>query len=508
MLPLIVTPVLPLIDFYNHVARFYVLSHLTGSIAQGYEAAWAILPNLGLDLLATPLFTIVEPLLGAKLILATIILTQYFGVLFLYRVLWPRAPLTLPAVLLTGLLYSYVLNWGFANFLLALGLAFGTAALWLRLRNRLALATIVCSSAALAIFLCHGFAFALYGALVGGLELGRWLTGDRKSVRELVIGCISLAAQALLPTLLFVSTATATAESPNGSMVEKVLRHTAVGSLDERLGREALYRVQTIVRVAESPSARLDYFTFCLSVGAIFVGLYARVIEVRWSALPALALFAFLMIVTPPSLFGVGYVSDRIPLTFAMLAVAAIAPRTRDEMLLGTTAKLTTLLALVAALRIAYISIYWSEYGQEFQQVKKVTASVSAGTRVGYVFAGGDDPRGGPTQRCQMYGPLLVPLRGAAVPLFVIPGAQPLRLRGVLEQAATSATSAKTATTTSYNGSNRNRADAGAAAMLRRMAADRLFDEVLICDRDRLGRLPANLQQVTEAGRLSLFRIE
>src|SRR3546814_6579928 len=69
MIPLLATPVLPLIDFYNHIARYYVLSHLDEArLAANYASAWALLPNLGLDALATPLLGVMPPLAAARLI--------------------------------------------------------------------------------------------------------------------------------------------------------------------------------------------------------------------------------------------------------------------------------------------------------------------------------------------------------------------------------------------------------------------------------------------------------
>src|SRR3546814_6249034 len=63
MIPLLATPVLPLIDFYNHIARYYVLSHLyEARLAANYASAWALPPNLGLDALATPLLGVIPPL--------------------------------------------------------------------------------------------------------------------------------------------------------------------------------------------------------------------------------------------------------------------------------------------------------------------------------------------------------------------------------------------------------------------------------------------------------------
>src|SRR5690606_12022193 len=51
LLPLLVSPVLPTIDFYNHAARYFILTHLdeSGSLQLSYAAAWNVLPNLGLD---------------------------------------------------------------------------------------------------------------------------------------------------------------------------------------------------------------------------------------------------------------------------------------------------------------------------------------------------------------------------------------------------------------------------------------------------------------------------
>src|SRR3546814_6653804 len=99
MIPLLATPVLPLIDFYNHIARYYVLSHLDEArLAANYASAWALLPNLGLDALATPLLGVMPPLAAARLIAALILLVQFSGVIFLHRTLHRRAD-PLPAVL-------------------------------------------------------------------------------------------------------------------------------------------------------------------------------------------------------------------------------------------------------------------------------------------------------------------------------------------------------------------------------------------------------------------------
>jgi hypothetical protein len=137
LLPLIVTPVLPLIDFYNHVARFQVLATLANNplFAANYAAAWAILPNVGLDVIAVAALQIVPLALLPHLLTVLILAVLFAGILALNRTItgqvrWPALLLALP------LLYSWIFNWGFANFLLGLGSALLAAAWWLNQRDR------------------------------------------------------------------------------------------------------------------------------------------------------------------------------------------------------------------------------------------------------------------------------------------------------------------------------------------------------------------------------------
>src|SRR3569623_712503 len=71
MVPVMVTPVLPLIDHYNHLVRFYVLAHLDSNplLQQYYRAQWSVTPDIGLDALAIPLLKVVSPLVAAHLII-------------------------------------------------------------------------------------------------------------------------------------------------------------------------------------------------------------------------------------------------------------------------------------------------------------------------------------------------------------------------------------------------------------------------------------------------------
>ncbi len=185
--PLLATPVLPLIDFYNHLARFYVLAHIGGDplLQKYYQAHWSLLPDIGVDVLATPILRVLPPLIAAKVIIAGILALLYSGVLYFHRALTGQRSLLI-AVLLLPLLYSYILNWGFANFLLGLGLTFWGAGWWLSaaINGHFWRLPISCVWA-IVIYFSHGVTFALYGILLACLEIGIFINTPARRPREL-----------------------------------------------------------------------------------------------------------------------------------------------------------------------------------------------------------------------------------------------------------------------------------------------------------------------------------
>ena len=138
--------------------------------AANYLPAWALLPNLGLDVLGTAILWVVPPLLAAKLIVALIILTLFAGVLYLAHALQGRV--TLLTVSLAGILvYSHILVWGFSNFLLGLGLAIGGVGFWIanedRPRRQLGISAVL----GIVLLFIHAFAFAAWGLILAGIEV-------------------------------------------------------------------------------------------------------------------------------------------------------------------------------------------------------------------------------------------------------------------------------------------------------------------------------------------------
>src|SRR3546814_21131524 len=99
------------------------------------------------------------------------------------------------------------------------------------------------------------------------------------------------------------------------------------GSLAERLDFEFGDRLRTIVRVAESPYLLLDLATFICTGLRIAFALWKGWMRLHRWCWPALIGLILLCAAMPTSLFGVGYVSDRIPLEVALLLESALALR-------------------------------------------------------------------------------------------------------------------------------------------------------------------------------------
>ena len=491
--PVLSVPVFPMVDFYDHLSRYFVLSRLPGDgfLSQNYQAAWAVLPNIGLDVVGVGLMRLFSPLASAHVIVLSIFATQYFGVLFFNRQLTGRISL-LTAILAAPLLYSFIFTWGFANFLLGLGLVFWAAGAWVALRRRPWIACAVGVAFGVLIFLTHGVAFALYGLLVGALELGLLWSEGRFRIPDLLKSAALLGAQAVLPVILFALSPTSKVAGGASNAGATVKRLAGNGQLMRHLHDLALYRLATIYRVAETPAAWVDALSF-VAVAAVLLFMAWR--RQAWIARPAwlaIALGVALVALTPPTLFGVAYVADRMPLFLAFTAAGAIQTRERDAG--RPEARGVWLLLGLMALRLVFIDVNWQRYRADFADFRRASQAMAPHSLVVFVSAAREqrmEARG----RCEMYGPLLIALRGEAAPLFAVESQQPIRLRGGLNEAQAAQPTPNGIQSLAFQ-----------SQRLETALAAKRFDYVLVCDAERLPRPIPATSVVARAGRFTVLK--
>jgi len=173
--PLLYPPLPPLTDVLGHLARYHVQLALHSSpyLSRYFGFEWALLGNLGVDLLVVPLSKIFGLQLSVKLIALAVPPMMAAGLLLTAREAHDRIPPT--AAFALPLAFGYPFQFGFLNFALSMSLAFLAFALWLRLdragRRNLRAALFV--PIGCLIWLAHIYGWGVLGLLVFSAELVR-----------------------------------------------------------------------------------------------------------------------------------------------------------------------------------------------------------------------------------------------------------------------------------------------------------------------------------------------
>ena len=173
--PLLYPAIPPLVDLPGHMGRFRVELDLAHSpdLQRYYTFKWALIGNLGVDLLILPMAKIFGLELGIKLIVMTIPPLTVAGFLWVAREVHNRIPPT--ALFALPFALSHPFMFGFVNFSLSMALAFLAFGLWLRLArlDRTRLRGWLFVPISFVIFVAHAFGWGALGMLCFSAEAVR-----------------------------------------------------------------------------------------------------------------------------------------------------------------------------------------------------------------------------------------------------------------------------------------------------------------------------------------------
>ncbi|MGF7148882.1 hypothetical protein FHS96_002510 [Sphingomonas zeicaulis] len=174
--PLLWPDIPPMVDLPGHMGRYRVQLDLATSpfLRQWYSFDWAVIGNLGVDLLIEPLHWLglgLEP--SVKLIVMTIPPLTVAGFLWVAREVHGRVPPTTMFAL--PLAFNFPFIFGFVNFALSMALAFVAFGLWLRMgrTGHVTLRAAIFVPISCAIWVTHAFGWGTLGVLVFSVELVR-----------------------------------------------------------------------------------------------------------------------------------------------------------------------------------------------------------------------------------------------------------------------------------------------------------------------------------------------
>lgn len=174
-LPLVWPEVAPLVDLPGHMGRYRVQLDLASSpsLQEFYTFEWALIGNLGVDLLVQAL----APIFGLEATVRVIVMSipplTVGGLLWIAREVHGRVPPT--ALFAVPFAYNFPFLFGFINFALAMALACLAFAYWLRLgrQERFRLRAAVFVPISMLLWVVHAFGWGTLGVLAFSAELVR-----------------------------------------------------------------------------------------------------------------------------------------------------------------------------------------------------------------------------------------------------------------------------------------------------------------------------------------------
>lgn len=178
----------PLVDVPGHLGRYRIQLDLGHSenLQRYFEFHWALVGNLGVDLLVQ----LLAPLIGLESAVKAIILMipplTVVGLVWTAKEVHGRVP---PTVLFAvPLVYSFPFNYGFLNYALSLALALIAFGYWMRLTrlDRLRFRAIAFAFISSAIWVVHAFGWGLLGLMAISSEIVRLRELDRSWVKSAV----------------------------------------------------------------------------------------------------------------------------------------------------------------------------------------------------------------------------------------------------------------------------------------------------------------------------------
>ena len=177
--PALVAPLTGMVDYPDHLARIALLARAGGADANAYYlSAWAPLPNVALDALATPLARWIGPAAAVMLFYAAAQALVLSGALALEIAVKGAARLN--PLIAAGCLFNAAFALGFLNFEFGIGLALWALAGWAALApGRLGARATLALVAEPALYFSHLFALGAFGVVAGLIILARVLTKRR-----------------------------------------------------------------------------------------------------------------------------------------------------------------------------------------------------------------------------------------------------------------------------------------------------------------------------------------
>jgi hypothetical protein len=362
-IPLLTPETPPLVDLPGHIGRYRVQVGIDTSpfLDRYYEFHWALIGNLGIDLLIFPLAKLFGIETGAKLIVMAIPVMTVAGMLGIAKEAHGRLPPT--AFFALPLAYSYPFQFGFVNFALSMALALTAFALWLKLGRlgRIGLRAALFVPISTLIWVSHTFGWGLLGVLAFAAEVVRERERGRSRLEALLRGAVGCLPLVLPFVLMLLWRSGAVAGSTGGWFRWRIKGIYLISILREQW---QLWDLAAAVLVMGLPLLALGRFGFRL----------------RHSLALAAALLILLYVLLPRVLFGSAFADMRLAPFMIAIAVLAVAPAGIMKRRYSETLAIAGLVFFGA--RLAVSTVTFADLDRAWNSQLAAIAHIAPGSRV------------------------------------------------------------------------------------------------------------------------------
>jgi hypothetical protein len=412
--PLLFVAIPAMVDYPNHLARMYILASAgTPQANPFYQTAWALYPNLAMDLVIPQIARVTGVENATRLFLLLSELLLVGGALAIEWAVKGRIQLAAAA----GLMFLYALpfTWGFLNFEFGLGvalwgIAFGIIVLERSWVIRLCVNTIFVG----VLFASHFFALGVYGLTLGMLEL--WRALEKKApYRVTAVRLVTLA----IPAVVLLGTMKLTGGAIGGGENIWHLKFKVIWPF--------------IIMNGYSPM--VSAATSILLIGFLYFAGKRGLLKIQTAGKYLAAGFSILYLAIPSRLFDTAFVDLRM-----IVAAAFILPAFFSLSLPNRQWKLAALACVVAVTlpNLVVVSKVWLSYRGDYAAMIQSFGKLERGSLVlvGGSKSGDDPPLDNLTAYPISHAPTLaVHYANAFVPdLFTASGKQPIRPRRAFER--------------------------------------------------------------------------
>ena len=304
--PLLYPAIPPLVDLPGHMGRYRVELDVATSphLSQYYAFEWAMIGNLGVDILVWPLAKLIGLEPAVKWIVLAIPPMTVAGMLWVAREVHHRLPPTVMFAL--PFAFAHPFQFGFVNFTLSIAFAFLAFGLWLRLgrTKRTGLRTLLFIPLSFVVWVTHIFGWGVLGLMAFSAEAVRQHDRGRGWTRSAVRAAIHAVALAG-PLLLMLAWRSGV---PGGSSADW-FNWTA--------------KFNWMAMVLRDRWQMFDLISLAIAFAAFIVALvHPRLTLSRNLAFSALVLMAMYLLL-PRIIFSSAYADMRlVPVVFAMVLLA------------------------------------------------------------------------------------------------------------------------------------------------------------------------------------------